>query len=161
MCRFIAEVVIDGAIGSFDKCYSYAVPNNLTSVAKAGCRVTVPFGMGNTKKQGMILSVSNGEVTPRTKEIISVTDDSPILNDEMIKMCKWLKNNVFCTYFDAIHTMLPAGLNYRLSEYYLVNDEFASTALLNEEEKCLFDYLTVFNRNQDIIKIEDIFSCPL
>lgn len=157
MCRFIAEVVIDGAIGSFDKRYSYAVPQNLTSLAKAGCRVTVPFGMGNTKKQGMIFSVHKGEITPKTKEITSVTDDSPILNDEMLKMCEWLKNNVFCTYFDAIHIMLPAGLNYRLSEYYLANAEFVSTALLTEEERCVFDYLTS-SGEQPLKKIEQLFE---
>ena len=57
MCRFIAEVVIDGAAGSFDKRYSYAIPEKLLNYARAGCRVTVPFGMGNSKKQGMILKV--------------------------------------------------------------------------------------------------------
>ncbi len=142
MCRFVAEVVIDGAAGSFDKCYTYAIPDCLINVAKAGCRVTVAFGKGNIKKQGMILSVFEGETTSNTKEILSVTDIEPILNDEMIKMCKWLKNNVFCTYFDAIHTMLPAGLNYRLCDYYSANDEFCSVSLLNNAEKGVFEYLT-------------------
>ena len=49
MCRLVAEIVIDGATGSFDKCFTYAIPENLISVAKAGCRVTVPFGKGNIK----------------------------------------------------------------------------------------------------------------
>ena len=117
MGRFVAEVVIDGAVGSFDKRYTYSVPDALIGRAVAGCRVTVPFGMGNSKKQGMILNVFEGEVTSKTKEILSLTDNEPVLNDEMIKMCEWLKSNVFCTYFDAIHTMLPAGLNYKLTAF--------------------------------------------
>ena len=84
MYRLVAEVVIDGAAGSFDKCYTYAIADTLKNDAKPGCRVTIPFGKGNLKKQGMILSVYNGEVTPKTKEIYSVTDKEPILNDEMI-----------------------------------------------------------------------------
>ena len=159
MYRLVAEVVIDGAAGSFDKCYTYAVPDILVNTAKAGCRVTIPFGKGNTKKQGMILSVFNGEVTPKTKEIFSITDKEPILNDEMIQMCKWLKANVFCTYFDAIHTMLPAGLNYRLCDYYSINAEFCTTSLLNDDEKNVFDFLST-SGEQSLKRIEQVFDNP-
>ncbi len=157
MYRLVAEVVIDGAAGSFDKCYTYAVPANLVNEAKAGCRVTIPFGKGNTKKQGMILSVLDGEITPKTKEIYSVTDKEPILNDEMIKMCKWLKSHVFCTYFDAIHTMLPAGLNYRFCDYYSVNSEFCSASLLDDDERPIFDFLSQ-SGEQPLKKIEQLFE---
>ncbi len=157
MCRLVAEIVIDGATGSFDKCYTYAIPDSLVKVANAGCRVTVPFGKGNIKKQGMILSVFEDETTSKTKEILSVTDDTPILNDEMIKMCKWLKSNVFCTYFDAIHTMLPAGLNYRLCDYYLANDEFCSMSLLSEAERLVFEHLTN-SGEQPLKRLQQLFD---
>ncbi len=157
MYRLVAEVVIDGAAGSFDKCYTYAIPDNLKNYAKPGCRVTIPFGKGNLKKQGMILSVYDGEVTSKTKEIYSVTDKEPILNDEMIKMCKWLKGNVFCTYFDAIHTMLPAGLNYKLSDFYSANVEFCSPSLLSECEREIFDFL-LQSGEQPLKKLEQLYD---
>ena len=157
MCRIVAEIVIDGATGSFDKCYTYAVPEHFKEAAQPGCRVTIPFGKGNIKKQGMILNVFEGEINLKTKEIISVTDSEPILNDEMIKMCKWLKGNVFCTYFDAIHTMLPAGLNYRLSDYYSVNDEFCAMSLLSDCELEIFDFLSQ-NGEQPSKKIEQLYD---
>ncbi len=157
MCRFVAEIVIDGAAGSFDKCYTYAIPDNLLSKAKPGCRVTVPFGKGNIKKQGMILDVFEEEITSKTKEILTVTDIEPILNDEMLKMCKWLKSQVFCTHFDAIHTMLPAGLNYRLTDFYSVNQEFCSVSLLNESERQIFDFLSTADE-QPLKKLEQLFE---
>ena len=43
MCRLVAEIVIDGATGSFDKCYTYAIPESLVKTAVAGSRVTIPF----------------------------------------------------------------------------------------------------------------------
>ena len=52
MKTLVASVVLDGAIGSFDKEYSYAVPKFLEEKAKVGCRVTMPFGRSNLKKQG-------------------------------------------------------------------------------------------------------------
>ena len=157
MCRFVAEIVIDGAAGSFDKYYTYAIPDSLLSEAKAGCRVTVPFGKGNIKKQGMILSVFKEEITPKTKEVLSVTDSDPILNGEMLKMCKWLKSQVFCTHFDAIHAMLPAGLNYRLTDYYSTNQEFCSVALLNESERQIFEFLATTGE-QPLKKLEQLFD---
>ncbi len=158
MYNQVAEVVIDGAAGSFDKCYTYAIPKHLSDFAKAGCRVLIPFGKGNIKKQGMILNVFEGEITPKTKEIISVTDDTPILNDEMIKMCIWLKSNVFCTYFDAIRTMLPAGLNYNLTDYYSANYEFSSALLINDQEKEVYKFLCE-NGEQSLKKITQLFKC--
>ncbi len=157
MCRLVAEVVIDGAAGSFDKCYTYSVPDTLVNKAKPGCRVTIPFGKGNIKKQGMILNVFEGEITAKTKEIYAVTDNEPILSDEMIKMCKWLKLNVFCTYFDAIHTMLPAGLNYRLRDYYSANVEFCTTSLLSDIETQVFEFL-LQSGEQPLEKVEQRFD---
>lgn len=157
MCQFVAEVVIDGATGSFDKRFTYAIPKNLLTAAKPGCRVTIPFGMGNIKKQGMILNTTQGEVTSRVKEIISVIDNEPILNDELIKMCEWLKSHVFCTYFDAIHTMLPTGLNYNLSDYYLANEQFCTSSLLDVAEQEIYNFLKQ-NGEQPLKKLQQTFD---
>lgn len=157
MCRLIAEVVIDGAAGSFDKRYSYLIPDNLVKTAVAGCRVTVPFGAGNQKKQGMILAVYKKDDVANIKEILSVTDAFPIIGDEMIRMCEWLKQNVFCTYFDAIHTMLPAGLSYNLTDYYSVNSDFCTEMLLTENEKQIFEFLKA-NGEQPFKKIHHLFE---
>ena len=157
MYRLLAEIVIDGATGSFDKRYTYAIPKTLVKTAKEGCRVTVTFGKGNVKKQGMILKLFEGEATAKTKEILSLTDTEPILNDEMIKMCEWLKTRVFCTYFDAVHTMLPAGLNYRFTDYYSVNTEFCSMSLLNSHEQKVYEFLKA-NGEQPFKKIEQFFD---
>ena len=95
------SVVLDGAIGSYDKPYSYFVPNELESKAKKGCRVTVPFGNGNTKKQGLIIDYGFSAYNPKIKYIISVNDEHPILNDEMLSLCLFMKERLFCTYFDG------------------------------------------------------------
>lgn len=157
MCQQFAEVVIDGATGSFDKCYTYSIPDFLQNVAMPGCRVMVPFGFGNLKKQGMILSIFDGEQNSKVKNIISVTDQEPILNDEMLKMCRLLKESVFCTYFEAIHAMLPAGLGFKLTDFYTANTEFCSMSLLNDDEQRVLEYL-IKNGEQSIKKLEQIFE---
>lgn len=128
----IAKVVLDGAAFAFDRQYSYALTPEFYS-ACAGMRAVVPFGRGNLKKQCMIVEVTEGNID-YLKSVISVTDSEPVLNDEMLKMCDYLNEHIFCTRSDAVHAMLPAGICYKLTDYYSANKEFASETLLSEDE---------------------------
>ena len=47
-----AQVAVDKTALPFDKAYSYAVPQELRASLRPGCRVLVPFGGGNAKRQG-------------------------------------------------------------------------------------------------------------
>ena len=125
-----AQIVLHGASAAYDKKYTYAVSEELLSKAKAGCRVTVPFGRSNIKKQGMILNISQSD-DKKLKFISEIIDEKPVLNDESLKMCEWMKEHTFCTYFDAIHALLPTGLTYKFVDYYTANGEFC-TGLLSE-----------------------------
>lgn len=150
----LALVALQGATLEFDKLYTYVIPPDLFSKAKAGCRVLVPFGRGNRKRQGMIFAVSEGDVKG-LKSIYSLIDDTPILNSEMLSVCRFLNERTFCTYYDAIHAVLPAGLTHRLVNYYSANPEFADTSLLSGGEKDIYLYLSNNSEKSetDIIKI--------
>ena len=105
----IAEIVLADAIGSFDKKYSYTVPENLIGRVVRGCRVTVPFGRANILKQGMVINECETENVPaNVKSIIDLIDDEPILSDEMLKMCLWMKEQTFFTkaeFFDLMRAI--------------------------------------------------------
>ena len=116
MVGLAAQIALDGAAFAFDKLYTYAVPPEMHKSLKTGCRVTVPFGGGNTKKQGMVFCVLNAELKG-LKAVISVIDKEPVLNPEMLKMCEFMHESCFCTYYDAVHAVLPAGLNDRLVNF--------------------------------------------
>ncbi len=139
MMAFIAEVVLDGATLAYDKKYSYMLPEGFDKTA-VGSRVLVPFGKANLKKQGIIVSVKISE-TDNLKEIISVIDKEPILTPEMIKLAEFMSETTFCTVYDAVHAMLPSGINYKLTDYYSYNPQFAAEGLLSEDEKSILDYI--------------------
>ncbi len=150
----VAFVALQGAAVSFDKLYTYVIPPDLLKRAAAGCRVLVPFSRGNVKRQGMIIEI--GEADPKgLKSIYSLIDVSPVLSGEMLSVCKFLKERTFCTYYDAIHTVLPTGLTHRLVNYYSANKEFADTSLLNDSERDIYLYLSnnTEKADSDIIKI--------
>ncbi|MBQ6498392.1 MAG: primosomal protein N', partial [Ruminococcus sp.] len=118
MTSKVAYVAIENAIYHFDKQFSYLIPESMRALP--GCRVAVPFGRGNSKRQGIILSVGDSD-SDDLKEISELLDTEPVLNDEMLGMCAFIKNHCFCTYYDAVKAMLPAGINYRLSVEYSVS----------------------------------------
>ena len=141
MGKRVACVALDGAVGSYDKLYSYLVPEELCARAKAGCRVTVPFGRGDKRRIGIILSFDEGKYSEKLKSIVSVIDEQPVLSEEMQKICIWMKENVFCTYFDAVNTMLPIGLKFKLKDFYSVNGDFSYRSYLDSREQEVFEFI--------------------
>ena len=137
----IARVAVENTVFSFDKEFSYAVPDALRAVCKAGMRVLVPFGRGNRKRQGIITEIVTEE-TDGLKEILSLTDSEPVLLPDMLKVAFFMKEHYFCTLYDAVKTMLPAGINYRVTTVYGANplgDE--QTESLDDEQRRIYDYL--------------------
>ena len=156
---YFALVAVEGLVYHFDAPYSYKIPFELEPMALPGCRVMVPFGNGNRKKQGLILSVKplfEADDSFRLKSIASVIDDKPLFNDEMLELVTRLKENTFCTLFEAAKAMLPAGigLNYVIS-YMSQKVDDAVYARLSAEEKRVYDYI---KDNCKFIKQDKIIS---
>ena len=55
----IAGIAISSAAFAMDKPYSYRVPEGMS--LSPGQRVTVPFGRGNIRTEGIVLSLTEGE----------------------------------------------------------------------------------------------------
>ncbi len=111
----VAAVAVENSTFSFDKPFSYLLGGE---PCMPGCRVLVPFGRGNKCRQGIVLSVGNEKSEARLKSISQLIDDTPVLNDEMLKLCEWLKDRTFCTYFDAVRAVLPSGMCHRTITTY-------------------------------------------
>ena len=134
-------VAVSAASISFDKAFSYLIPESLAEKAVPGVRVLIPFGKGNRKRVGLILRVEKlEEHEKKLKPIISAADNFPVLNDEMLHMVDWLRENTFCTYFDAVRTILPSGMNINIKENYTLNQNCIDISLTDKENKVL-DFL--------------------
>ena len=120
MTAKVAYVAVENAILHFDHAFSYRIPEGMN--VQPGCRVAIPFGRGNRKRQGIVLRIGE-EQNADLKEISELLDHEPVLNDEMLRMCGFMKSHCFCTYYDAVRAMLPAGINYRLSFEYAVSGD--------------------------------------
>ena len=104
------KVAVENTTYVFDKLFDYLVPSAFTDLVQVGKRVLISFGRGNKKKQGIIFElspVSNDISVEKLKSICSVLDDEPVLSKELLKLAEFMKEHYFCTYYDAVKTMLP------------------------------------------------------
>ena len=111
----IAKIAVSAANFAIDKPYSYFIPGEMRLFP--GMRVIVPFGKGNHRTEGVVLSIESGEQTG-LKYVQAVLDAEPLLNDEMLRMAAMLRNRYFCTFYDGIRAILPAGLWYQTKDTY-------------------------------------------
>ena len=108
----VVKIAVEQAAYHFDKLYSYIVPDSLGEV-KRGCRVLVPFGGGNRKRQGVVVELGGEAEGAKLKPVFSVLDASPLLDDEMMDLALWIKERTFCTYYEAVKAVIPYGAQYK------------------------------------------------
>jgi len=124
---------VEGTAYDFDKLFTYRLPEEYSHCAP-GMRVLVPFGAGNKTRLAMVMGITD-EDAPKIKEVSSLLDDKPLLNSEMLQLVSYIKDKYFCTYFDAVRLMLPAGLSYSIKECLSCNESWQERINeLNEDE---------------------------
>ena len=106
----IGKIAVSAANFAIDKPYSYWIPQDMALAP--GQRVMVPFGRANRRTEGIVLTVEPGS-EDKLKAVESCLDDGPILTETQLRLAAFLRERYFCTFFDAIRVMLPAGLWFR------------------------------------------------
>ena len=137
----IAKIAVSAANFAIDKPYSYAVPEGVELVP--GLRVTVPFGRGNRRCEGVVLSVEAGD-TSGLKAVEQVLDEEPLVSAYLLRLAAFVRERYFCTFYDALRAMLPAGL------------WFQTTAMVSLTEDRSWEDKTI--KNEDARKILNLLS---
>ena len=129
--KMLARVAVSSVPYAADRLYTYLVPDKLIGSAEAGKRVTIPFGRGNRRVEGFLLEVGREAATSPLKPIDAVLDDAPLLDAKDIRLVRWMKARYFCTYYDAIKTILPGGVWLQYRELWHVNGEISAEDALS------------------------------
>ncbi|MDO8525124.1 MAG: primosomal protein N' [Candidatus Omnitrophota bacterium] len=104
MAKF-AEVAVSLPM---DRIFHYSIPDNFSENIKIGKRVFVPFL--NRAIVGYVVGLTDTADVKNVKSLISVIDKEPVLSEEMLKLTKWVKDNYFCSWGEAIAAVIPAGI---------------------------------------------------
>jgi len=116
----IGKIAVAAANFAIDKPYSYFIPE--TMELAPGMRVQVPFGRSNRRTEGVVLSVEPGDAEG-LKAVDQKLDEAPVLSGTMLRLAAFLRERCFCTLYDAIRAMLPAGLWFQPKDTYTLTDD--------------------------------------
>lgn len=153
-CKLIAKVAVEKAAFSFDKEFDYLIPESLRAECAVGKRVLVPFGRGNGCRQGMVTGILESTGGEELKKIISVPDENPVMSEQLIEVARFIKERCFCTLYDAVKIMLPAGINYKVTTVYGVRQSDDDASLTDEQQR-VYEYL---RRKRGAVKREKLLG---
>ena len=152
-----AQILIEYNNKAIDKTFTYLIPKTLKDKIKVGMQVRVPFN--KRLINGFVLKISDTFLGDYDlKEIDSIVLENFVLNEELLRLGKYLKQITLCSLISAYNTMLPSSLktskNHDYSKYqtYIILDKDIS--LVREYLKTL-KYCTLifcyFDRNSIFI----------
>ena len=136
----IAKIAVSAATYAIDKPYSYLIPQGMCLAP--GMRVQVPFGRGNRRAEGVVLSVEEVD-TQGLKAVELCLDEAPLLNDTMLRLAAFLRERCFCTFYDAVRAMLPAGLWFQRTQNFSLTEDRAweNQTLRNRDAAAILELL--------------------
>ena len=117
----IAKIAVSAATFAIDKPYSYEIPQGME--LRPGMRVMVPFGRSNRHTEGIVLALEKQTPDQPLKPVARCLDEAPVVNETMLRLGAFLRERYFCTFYDAIRTMLPAGLWFQSKEQYALTED--------------------------------------
>lgn len=125
----IAKIAVSGIPFRLDRPFDYAIPMDMTEKVQPGVRVEVPFTRANRRTEGIVLALAPIGAYEKLKPISEVLDEAPILTQAQIKLALWMHERFFCTVYEAVKAMLPAGLWFKNGKRR-VSDKYVTMAAL-------------------------------
>ena len=151
----VAQIAVSSASMSFDSQYSYLVPEKFRGLVYVGQRVLVPFGRADKRVVGFILKLLTFSERPdNIKPVIRLVDEKPLITDEQLRLILFLKENTFCTYYDAFRSVVPAGFSYVCNIHYTLANSLPEGDLTEEEQKTI-DFIRHQTSQRDVDKFLD------
>ena len=135
------------------KLYTYKIPSDFVDDIKIGIRVVVQFGR---KKIYTALVYKIHNTPPENyspKEILSIIDKYPIVNNFQIDFWDWLSEYYMCFKGDIMNAALPSAFKLESETKIFLNPDFnRDYSLLNDKEYLVVEALEI----QNILTITEV-----
>lgn len=122
-----AQVLVEIKAKAIDKTFTYKIPDGM--ILEIGMRVLVPFGKRTL--EGFVLKIEEtGDFDYEVKSIISVTDDHPVINGEMLKLGQYISKKTLSPLICAYQTMLPSAL--KAKNNFTINKKYVNYLIIGD-----------------------------
>src|SRR5246127_6025535 len=86
-----------------------------------GGRVLVPFRQ--QRMSGIVVDLHDRKPTVQTKNVVSVLDPSPVLDEQLMRLGKWIADYYLAPLGEVFRAMLPLGAEFKRAVVYRITDE--------------------------------------
>jgi primosomal protein N' (replication factor Y) len=102
-----------------DMVFTYAIPPGMELVV--GGRVLVPFRQ--QRLSGIVVELHDRPPQVKTKKVIEALDLSPVLDEQLLKLGKWIADYYLAPMGEVFRTMLPLSAEFKRAIAYRIADE--------------------------------------
>jgi primosomal protein N' (replication factor Y) len=96
--------------------FTYLLPETLRHRVQIGCRVLVPFG--TRKLAGVVLRTHDDPPTASTREALRLLDEEPALDDDLLKLGRWISEYYCAPLGETLRAMTPLAGDIRRGKIY-------------------------------------------
>ena len=102
-----------------DMVFTYRVPADAAPVV--GGRVLVPFRQ--QRMTGIVVELHDRKPSVTTKKILSVLDPTPVLDEQLLHLGRWIADYYLAPLGEVFRTMLPLNAEFKRSIGYRLTEE--------------------------------------
>lgn len=104
-----ANVIIDISHEKVDRPFQYIIPQELVGILKEGDCVDVPFGKGNSLREGFVIEITQKSEYPieKMKPLKGLSQGKVGVEADAVKLASWMKKTYGSTMIAALKTVLP------------------------------------------------------
>ena len=125
-----ASVIIEYSVKSLNKVFDYKIPVELINTIKVGHKVIVPFA--SKEVEGFVLKIhKNIDESLEYRNIIRIVDSDFYLNDELLKLGKYMSDSLLCNLISCYQVMLPKALKASINTN--INKKYETKVSLNKD----------------------------
>jgi primosomal protein N' (replication factor Y) len=106
-----------------DVVFSYRIPEDTQPIV--GGRVLVPFRQ--QRLSGVVVELHDREPSVSAKSLVSVLDSQPVLDDQLMRLGKWIAGYYLAPLGEVLRSMVPLGAEFKREISYRITEEGLST----------------------------------
>ena len=101
-----------------DTVFTYRVPDGMSPIV--GGRVLVPFRQ--QRLSGIVVELHDRKPSVTTKNVLSVLDATPVLDEALLKLGRWIADYYLAPPGEVLRTMLPLGAEFQKTIAYRITE---------------------------------------
>ena len=102
-----------------DMAFSYRVPEGMQPAV--GGRVLVPFRQ--QRMSGIVVDLHDRKPAVQTRNVVSVLDPAPVLDEQLMRLGKWIADYYLAPLGEVFRTMLPLSAEFKRTITYRITEQ--------------------------------------